>query len=164
MSRIIDYVSNLFQSFTAPSPEASTYIPTTAARLANGACSPSAFHSNHFNGIQRIPLPDPPSPKERESPVVVVPGKFSPPPYLFKELFNPFEMETRFFEKNSEKSSSSYSIEKKSSETTSSEKSEQCEYGAQAMLSEIDKWKIPPPSPLCSSASSKTSSSSGTRI
>ena len=57
-----------------------------AARLANGARSPPTFH---INGIHRQ-TPEMQTKDDIDSPVMITSGKFSPPPYLFEGLRNPF--------------------------------------------------------------------------
>lgn len=135
---------------------------TPAARLANGTCSPPTLHTN---GIHRISPPEPPPPvKELDSPVVITSGKFSPPPYLFKGLFNPFDMEMPLSESLTEKEVSISSIEKKMEDSLASSKSSQS-FNEEDKFKEVtNSWRAPPPSPNAYSISSKSSSSSGTRI
>ncbi|KAL7645600.1 UNVERIFIED_CONTAM: hypothetical protein RMT77_003986 [Armadillidium vulgare] len=164
--RIVEF----FRSLTTPSQPIQTNMTTTtpAARLANGTCSPPTLHANHTNGIHRIPGPEPPVSKELESPHVITSGKFSPPPYLFKGLFNPFDMEVPLSENRSEKEESISSIEKKMEEVSlTSNKSEtsEGEEEGEGNYHDPDSWRAPPPSPNAFSvSSSKSSSSSGTRI
>ncbi|XP_018019852.1 vegetative cell wall protein gp1-like [Hyalella azteca] len=86
MTSFINRITNATNGWRTEDSSSTNEFNLPAARLANGARSPPTLH---VNGIHRQ-TPDTQDKDELDSPVQITSGKFSPPPYLFDGLKNPF--------------------------------------------------------------------------
>ena len=86
MANFFNRITNFTNRLRAQDASPTNEFNLPAARLANGARSPPMLH---INGIHRQ-TPDDQKKDDLDSPVVITSGKFSPPPYLFEGLRDPF--------------------------------------------------------------------------
>ena len=117
-----------------------------AARLANGARSPPTFHINGINHqTPELQKKD----EIEESPVMITSGKFSPPPYLFEGLRNPFS-DPWCSDTSKEDGTSLNSIGMKELSTDSTLE-RHVKYKTDSLddegNDEVELWPLPPPSP-----------------
>lgn len=149
-------MANFFNRFTnrwrSEDTASTNEFSMPAARLANGARSPPALH---INGIHRQ-TPELQKKDDIDSPVMITSGKFSPPPYLFEGLRNPFS-ETWCSDTSKEDATSLNSLGlKELSRASTLERHAKIRNDNSLDDDEIDDdeeqlWPLPPPPPKPSS-------------